>query len=64
MAKALKTARGQQVIEEIESEVRNYNAKDTLDDDFTVMLIEFWEEAGMDGSAPSEGNESGGFVEF
>lgn len=60
--RALKTSRGQQVIEEIETEVRNFNAKEALDDDFTVMLIEFWEEAGMDGSAVSESD--GGFVEF
>jgi sigma-B regulation protein RsbU (phosphoserine phosphatase) len=62
--RALKTSRGQQVIEEIENDVRNFNAKDALDDDFTVMLVEFWEEAGMDGSAPPEADADGGFVEF
>jgi sigma-B regulation protein RsbU (phosphoserine phosphatase) len=63
--RALQNSRGQQVIEEIEADVRRYNAKEALDDDFTVMIIEFWEEAGMDDStSSSEGNAGGGFVEF
>jgi len=62
--RALKISRGQQAIEEIETDVRNFNAKDALDDDLTVMLIEFWEEAGMDGSSPPEPDAGGGFVEF
>jgi serine phosphatase RsbU (regulator of sigma subunit) len=61
-SRALQTMRGQEVIEVIEAEVREYNAKEALDDDFTVMIIEFWEEA--DGAAPSEGDAGGGFVEF
>ena len=60
--RSLQTSRGQEVIEKIEAEVRKYNVKDALDDDFTVLIIEFWEEA--DGSGPSVDNADGGFVEF
>jgi serine phosphatase RsbU (regulator of sigma subunit) len=56
-------SRGQKVIEVIEEDVRKFSSKEALDDDFTVMLVEFWEEAGMDDASLPESND-GGFVEF
>lgn len=65
-AGALGQAHGQDVIERIEAEVRAFNARDRFDDDFTVLLLEFWEQT--DHSMPSEPvdlpGDSGGFVEF
>lgn len=64
-ARAIESAHGQEVIDHIEAEVRAYNAKDSFDDDFTVLLLEFWEKVGV--SASDSGDmtpDSGGFVEF
>jgi len=61
---AIRSLRGNAVIEAIEADVRAFNYKDVLDDDFTVMLLEFWEEASST-EVPAEGEEAGGgFVEF
>lgn len=61
---AIQAHRGNEVIEAIESDVRSFNCRDTLDDDFTVMLLEFWEEASST-EVQSESEETGsGFVEF
>ena len=59
----IRTMRGNDVIEAIEANVRSFNHKESLDDDFTVMLLEFWEEVKPDDAVP-EDNGSGGFVEF
>mgnify|MGYP003749388539 CR=1 FL=1 len=65
-AKTIEESHGQDVIDLIEARIRVYNARENFDDDFTVMLLEFWEQAdhsrenGMD-SLPAD---SGGFVEF
>ncbi|MEN6447182.1 MAG: SpoIIE family protein phosphatase [Syntrophaceae bacterium] len=64
-SQAIQCSRGQEVIDEIEADVRKFNARDTLDDDFTIMLLEFWEEPGTGDSLPLEGEDAiGGFVEF
>ena len=60
---ALLTMRGNDVIDAIEADVRAFNCRESLDDDFTVMLLEFWEEADAGEDLP-EGDGSGGFVEF
>ncbi len=43
-----------------------YNAQESFNDDFTVMLLEFWEQA--DRSSADEADDPtqnfGGFVEF
>lgn len=59
----IQTLRGNEVIDAIEKDVRAFNCKDTLDDDFTVMLLEFWEEVPANESLPEE-DAGGGFVEF
>lgn len=65
-AGALKETHGQGVIERIEAEVRTFNARDRFDDDFTVLLLEFWEQA--DHGAPPKpvdlSGDTGGFVDF
>lgn len=65
-AKAIQKSRGQEVIDAIEEDIRAFNVKDTLDDDFTVMLLEFWEEAGAakDDDTIAQKITCGGFVEF
>jgi sigma-B regulation protein RsbU (phosphoserine phosphatase) len=65
-AKAIQNSRGQEVIDAIEEDIRAFNVKDTLDDDFTVMLLEFWEEAGAvkDDDTIAQKITCGGFVEF
>lgn len=60
---AIQTMRGNDVIDAIEADVRAFNYKETLDDDFTVLLLEFWEEVGSSDTLP-EDDGSGGFVEF
>jgi len=60
---ALLTMRGNDVIDAIEADVRAFNCRKSLDDDFTVMLLEFWEEADAGEDLP-EVDGSGGFVEF
>ncbi len=65
-AKAIEESHGQDVIDLIEAQIRVYNARESFDDDFTVMLLEFWEQADHsrgDGS-DSLPEDSGGFVEF
>ncbi len=65
-AKAIEESHGQDVIDLIEARIRVYNARESFDDDFTVMLLEFWEQADHsrgDGS-DSLPEDSGGFVEF
>jgi serine phosphatase RsbU (regulator of sigma subunit) len=65
-SKAIEECRGQGLIDRIEAEIRVYNARESFDDDFTVMLLEFWEQA--DRSNPDNedctSQDSGGFVEF
>ncbi|HVN72183.1 MAG TPA: SpoIIE family protein phosphatase [Desulfomonilia bacterium] len=60
---AILNLRGNEVIDAIEKDVRTFNFKDTLDDDFTVMLLEFWEEVPPN-EALKEEDAGGGFVEF
>jgi hypothetical protein len=55
--------RGNDVIDAIEADVRAFNCKEALEDDFTVMLLEFWEEV-PPGEETSGDDGSGGFVEF
>ncbi|MCU0576105.1 MAG: SpoIIE family protein phosphatase [Desulfobacterota bacterium] len=55
--------RGNAVIEAIEADVRSFNCKEAFDDDFTVMLLEFWEDADVRETLPKK-DGSGGFVEF
>jgi sigma-B regulation protein RsbU (phosphoserine phosphatase) len=61
---AIQTMRGNAVIEAIEADVRSFNCKEALDDDFTVMLLEFWEEASATEVQADEDDAGGGFVEF
>lgn len=64
-ARAIESAHGQDVIDCIEAEVRAYNAKESFDDDFTVLMLEFWEKVDLRASDEGESTpESGGFVEF
>jgi serine phosphatase RsbU (regulator of sigma subunit) len=63
--KTIRESRGQEVIDRIEAGVRVFNAGESFDDDFTVMLLEFWEKADQDAeSHPDPFQGSGGFVEF
>jgi len=64
--RAIEKTHGQEVIDHIEAEVRVYNARDHFDDDFTVLLLEFWEQADHSVSAEPIDlpEENGGFVEF
>lgn len=64
--RAIEDVHGQEVIDRIEAEVRVFNASDSFDDDFTVLLLEFWEQADHSVSGESEEMppDSGGFVEF
>ncbi|MGC9323697.1 MAG: PP2C family protein-serine/threonine phosphatase [Desulfomonilia bacterium] len=68
--KTMRETHGQDIIERIESDVRKFAGKDAFDDDFTVLLLEFWdkhctvscsEEPGDDSLTPSDDK---GFVEF
>lgn len=61
---AIRTLRGNAVIEAIEADVRSFNYKEVLDDDFTVMLLEFWEEASSTEVQAESDEAGGGFVEF
>lgn len=65
-ARAIEESHGQEVIDRIEAEVRVYNAHERFDDDFTVLLLEFWEQA--DRSSLDEPldvpSDIDGFVEF
>ncbi len=65
-AKAIEESHGQDVIDLIEAQIRVYNARESFDDDFTVMLLEFWEQAdhSRGGGSDSLPEDSGGFVEF
>jgi len=65
-ARSLKESHGQDVIDRIEAEVRNYNACENFDDDFTMLLLEFWEQATRVQGISSGDNtlETGGFIEF
>ena len=60
---AVGVLRGNDVIEAIEADVRSFNCKEALEDDFTVMLLEFWEEV-PPGEETAGDDGSGGFVEF
>ncbi|HOM30028.1 MAG TPA: SpoIIE family protein phosphatase [Deltaproteobacteria bacterium] len=62
-ARCMESLRGNEVIEAIEADVRAFAAKDNLDDDLTVLLLEFWEEVGPGEEMPADG-DTGGFVEF
>ncbi|MRR14645.1 hypothetical protein EG833_04300 [archaeon] len=65
--RAIQDTHGQEVIDRIEAEIRVYNANENFNDDFTVLLLEFWEQADISPSTDMpEGMppESGGFVEF
>ncbi|HPR53502.1 MAG TPA: SpoIIE family protein phosphatase [Deltaproteobacteria bacterium] len=61
--KAVQSLRGNEIIDAIETDVRSFNCRDALDDDFTVILLEFWEEVSADTPMPAD-DGSGGFVEF
>ncbi len=65
-AKTIEESHGQDVIDLIEARIRVYNAGESFNDDFTVMLLEFWEQAdhSREDSAGSLPEDSGGFVEF
>jgi serine phosphatase RsbU (regulator of sigma subunit) len=65
-AKAIEESHGQGVIDLIEAQIRVYNVKESFDDDFTVMLLEFWEQAdhSRGDGADSLPEDSSGFVEF
>jgi serine phosphatase RsbU (regulator of sigma subunit) len=65
-ARAIEESHGQDVIDRIEAEVRVFNAKESFDDDFTVLLLEFWEQAKKVDLDPTdrENGESDGFIEF
>ena len=64
--RSLEESHGQDVIDRIEAEVRKYNACENFDDDFTVLLLEFWEQATRVQGITSGDNalEAGGFIEF
>jgi serine phosphatase RsbU (regulator of sigma subunit) len=61
--KAVHGLRGNAVIEAIEADVRSFNCKEAFDDDFTVMLLEFWEDMDVRETLPQK-DGSGGFVQF
>lgn len=63
-SQAIQNSRGQKVIDDIEADVREFNANETLDDDFTVMLLEFWEDEGTAEDTTAHGDDGSGFVEF
>jgi len=63
LLRGLRDMRGNDVIEAIESDVRAFSGRDTFEDDFTVMLLEFWEEVSPDEILQQE-DTGGGFVEF
>jgi phosphoserine phosphatase RsbU/P len=65
-ARALEQTHGQEVIEHIEAEVRVFNVHDSFNDDFTALLLEFWEQADHSTSAEPVDlpEDNGGFVEF
>jgi len=65
-SRAMEETRGQEVIDRIEAELRGYNARDSFSDDFTVLLLEFWEkvDAIAPDASPGMPQDSGGFVEF
>jgi hypothetical protein len=46
--------------------VKVFNAQESFDDDFTVLLLEFWEQATKVDLDPTDGEnvESDGFIEF
>lgn len=60
---AVENLRGNAIIEAIEADVRAFNCRESLDDDLTVLLLEFWEEVKADDVMPVNVG-SGGFVEF
>ncbi|HQG32990.1 MAG TPA: PP2C family protein-serine/threonine phosphatase, partial [Deltaproteobacteria bacterium] len=64
--RAVEETRGQEVIDRIEAEVRAYNAGKSFSDDFTVLLLEFWEKVDVSACDAATGlpPDSGGFVEF
>lgn len=64
--RALGKYHGQDVIDAIESEVRRYSARHSFNDDFTVLLLEFWEQApSVNPDLPGDyGPETDGFIEF
>ncbi len=65
-ARTIRQYHGQEVIDQIEAEVRRFNACETFDDDFTVLLLEFWEQAMKVCPDSPDGDDisSGGFIEF
>jgi sigma-B regulation protein RsbU (phosphoserine phosphatase) len=63
-SQAIQNSRGQKVIDDIEADVRDFNANETLNDDFTVMLLEFWEDVGTAEDTTAHGDDGSGFVEF
>jgi len=65
-ARAIQESHGQEVIDRIEAEARVYNAKEHFDDDFTFLLLEFWEQAtDADQNADSSDiPDTDGFIEF
>ena len=65
-ARTIRESHGQEVIDRIEAEVRVFNAKENFDDDFTVLLLEFWEKAtdAETNADDSDTTDSDGFIEF
>jgi len=65
-ARALQKHHGQDVIDRIEAELKNFHGGDTFNDDLTVLLLEFWEQATNVETNTVEHNTPGadGFIEF
>ncbi|HHO75446.1 MAG TPA: hypothetical protein ENN05_03330 [Deltaproteobacteria bacterium] len=65
-ARTIEESHGQNVIDRIEAEVRVFNANENFDDDFTVLLLEFWEQTTDDDLNPdnTDTSEADGFIEF
>jgi len=56
---------GQDVIDRIEAELRVFNANDSFNDDFTVLLLEFWGDDASDTQEEDTNITDGGnFIEF
>ncbi|MFY9397443.1 MAG: SpoIIE family protein phosphatase [Desulfomonilia bacterium] len=62
--KTIRQFRGEEAIDRIEAELRVFNSGESFDDDFTVMLLEFWEKADQGDETDPGPFTDGGFVEF
>jgi hypothetical protein len=62
---ALAAKRGQEVIDTLERELRAFSATESLNDDFTCLILEFMELASAPAApAPSDESHGGEFEEF